>query len=129
MSPTLTLGLEHASGWDASVSYTYRGQFFTDEANTVFDQEGENGLCPSVWLLSARGNYRIPGTGTTLFVAGDNLTDELYISDREDGVKPGQGRTFWGGAKIKLPVDPNKCSLHRSAVTALAPPGPRAVLF
>ena len=68
----------------------------------MFDQEGENGLVPSVWLLSARGNYRIPGTGTTLFVAGDNLTDELYISDREDGVKPGMGRTFWGGAKIKL---------------------------
>ncbi len=98
----LTLGLEHASGWDFSGTYTFRGEFFTDESNTLFDQEGENGLVPSVWLLSARGNYRIPGTGTTLFVAGDNLTDELYISDREDGVKPGMGRTFWGGAKIKL---------------------------
>jgi Fe(3+) dicitrate transport protein len=98
----LTLGVEHASGWDLSATYTFRGEFFTDEENTLFDQEGEDGLVPSVWLLSARGNYRIPGTGTTLFVAGDNLTDELYISDREDGVKPGQGRTFWGGAKIKL---------------------------
>lgn len=98
----LTLGLEHKSGWDASVSWTYRGDFVTDEANTVFDAEGENGLVPSVWLLSARANYRIPGTGTTLFVSGDNLTDELYISDREDGVKPGMGRTIWGGAKIKL---------------------------
>ena len=98
----LTLGLEHATGWNLSATYTYRGQFYTDEANTAFDQEGEDGLVPSVWLLSARGNYRIPGTSTTLFVAGDNLTDELYISDREDGVKPGMGRTFWGGAKIKL---------------------------
>lgn len=98
----LTIGVEHDWGWDASVSWTYRGQFFTDEANTVFDQEGENGLVPDVWLLSARANFKIPDTNTTLFVAGDNLTDELYISDREDGVKPGQGRTFWGGVKIKL---------------------------
>jgi Fe(3+) dicitrate transport protein len=98
----LTIGLEHITGWDASVSYTYRGQFYTDEANTFFDQEGENGIVPSVWLLSARANYRVPGTNTTLFVAGDNLTNELYISDREDGVKPGQGRTVWGGMKIKL---------------------------
>lgn len=98
----LTVGMEHAAGWDMSVSWAYRGEFFTDEENTYFDQEGEDGLVPSVWLLSARANYRIPGTQTTLFVAGENLTDELYISDREDGVKPGQGRTYWTGFKMKL---------------------------
>ena len=56
----LTIGVEHDWGWDASVSWTYRGQFFTDEANTVFDQEGENGLVPDVWLLSAAPTSRSP---------------------------------------------------------------------
>ena len=90
------------AGWDFSGTYTFRGEFFTDESNTLFDQEGENGLVPERLVAVGARQLRIPGTGTTLFVAGDNLTDELYISDREDGVKPGMGRTFWGGAKIKL---------------------------
>ncbi len=59
------------------------------------DPEGEDGEVPDVWLLSARGNFKIPNTNTTLFVHGENLTDKLYITDREDGIKPGQGRTVW----------------------------------
>ena len=100
----LTLGLQHKAGWDASVSWTYRSAFFTDEENTPFgeDEEGEDGEVPEVWLLSARANYKIPNTGATLFVSGDNLTNKLYLSDREDGMKPGQGRTIWGGLKIKF---------------------------
>ena len=34
---------------------------------------------------------RSRGTGASVFVAGDNFPNELYISDREDGMKPGQG--------------------------------------
>jgi Fe(3+) dicitrate transport protein len=100
----LTVGIEHRSGWDASVSWTYRGDFYTDEANTGFgeSEEGEDGLVPDVWLLSARANYRIAGTGASVFIAGDNLLDKLYIADREDGIKPGQGRTIWGGFKYKF---------------------------
>lgn len=100
----LTVGIEHRSGWDASVSWTYRGDFYTDEENTGYgeSEEGEDGLVPDVWLLSARANYRIPNTTLSLFVAGDNLLDKLYISDREDGVKPGQGRTIWTGFKYKF---------------------------
>jgi Fe(3+) dicitrate transport protein len=100
----LSLGVSHASGWDLSATYTYRGFFFTDEFNTAFggDPEGEDGGVPSVWLLSARASYKIPNTGATVFVHGENLTDELYISDREDGIKPGQGRSVWGGLNIKF---------------------------
>ncbi len=106
----LTLGVEHKSGWDVSASYTYRGSFFTDVANTQFDDDGEVGHVDDVWLLSARANYTIPGTGTTLFVSGQNLADELYITDREDGIKPGQGATYFVGIKIKFdhsrPIEP-----------------------
>jgi hypothetical protein len=34
-------------------------------------------------------------------ISGENLTNELYITDREDGVKPGIGRTIMAGAKYK----------------------------
>lgn len=100
----LTVGVEHRAGWDASVSWTYRGDFFTDELNTGYgeSEEGEDGLVPDVWLLSARANMRLGDTGASVFIAGENLLDKLYIGDREDGVKPGQGRTIWGGFKYKF---------------------------
>ena len=102
----LTLGLQNTQGWrwDASVTWTYRGAFFTDEDNTPFggDPEGENGEVPGVWLLSARFNMDIADTGASFYVSGDNLLDEFYISDREDGLKPGQGRTIWTGFKYKF---------------------------
>jgi Fe(3+) dicitrate transport protein len=63
-------------------------------------------LVPSVWLLNARANYTVPQNlmpkaDMVLFVSGENLTDELYITDREDGVKPGLGRSLMAGARIK----------------------------
>ncbi|WP_291005177.1 TonB-dependent receptor [Hyphomicrobium sp.] len=98
----LTVGIEERGLWDASVTWSYRGDFYTDVSNTPLDEEGEVGLVPDVWLLSARANYHIPGTGATVFISGHNLTDEYYITDREDGVKPGIGRTYWAGFKYKL---------------------------
>jgi len=100
----LTVGMEHRYGWDASVSWTYRGEFFTDESNTPYggDEEGEDGLVPDVWLLSARAGLKLGDTGASIFIAGDNLLDKLYIADREDGIKAGQGRTVWGGFKYKF---------------------------
>lgn len=101
---TLTIGVEERGLWDASVSWTYRGEFFTDTDNTPYggDDEGVLGLVPDVWLLSARANYTVPGTNTTLFVAGQNLTNDFYIADRSDGMKPGIGRTLWAGFKQKF---------------------------
>jgi Fe(3+) dicitrate transport protein len=102
----MTLGVENFAGWrwDASVTYTYRGWFYTDAENTPYggDPEGEDGMVPEVWLLSARFNMDIGNTGASVFVAGDNLTNELYITDREDGLKPGIGRTVWTGFKYRF---------------------------
>ena len=98
----LTLGTAHRSGWDASVSYTYIGDFFVDTFNSPHVDEGDLGLVEDVWLLSARVNYKIPNTNLTLFASGQNLTDEFYMADRSDGAKPGQGRTLWGGFKYKF---------------------------
>ena len=98
----LTLGVSHARGWDASVSYQYLGDFFVDTFNTQVGEDSGLGLVDDVWLLSARVNYTIPNTNLTLFASGTNLTDELYIADRADGAKPGQARTLWGGFKYKF---------------------------
>jgi Fe(3+) dicitrate transport protein len=103
----LTTGIESTAGWNASVSFVYRGEFYTDEENTPFagDPSGEDGLVPSVWLLNARANYTIPtdvfGSEMVVFVSGENLTDKLYITDREDGIKPGLGRSVMAGARVK----------------------------
>jgi Fe(3+) dicitrate transport protein len=64
------------------------------------DADGEEGKVPSVWLLSARANYTIKDK-YTFFVSGQNLTDEAYISDLTDGIKPGMGRTVMAGLSIK----------------------------
>lgn len=118
----LTLGIEQRAStgwrWDASVTWTYRGSFYTDAANTPYgygfeiedegggefevEEAGESGGVPSVWLLSARFNLELGDTGASIFVAGDNLLDKFYISDREDGMKPGLGRTIWTGFKYKF---------------------------
>jgi Fe(3+) dicitrate transport protein len=99
----LTVGIESTAGWNASVSWTYRGSFYTDVFNTPYggDPEGEAGEVPSVWLLAARANYTIPNTNAVLFISGENLTNELYITDREDGIKPGIGRTIMMGGRYK----------------------------
>lgn len=94
----LTLGIEHRAGWDASVTWNYRGDYHTDAANSSYADEG---LVPDVWLLSARTNYKLTEQ-LTLWAAGQNLTDEFYITDRSDGVKPGVGRTLWAGFEFKF---------------------------
>jgi Fe(3+) dicitrate transport protein len=94
----LTLGVQHKIGWDASLTWTYRGEYHTDADNSSYADEG---LVPDVWLLSARSNLKVTDQ-LSLFVSGQNLTDEFYISDRSDGVKPGQGRTVMGGFTLKF---------------------------
>jgi Fe(3+) dicitrate transport protein len=97
----LTAGIEVGRNFNASVTWTYRGSFFTDLENTVpISADGEEGKVDSVWLLSARANYTIKDK-YTFFVSGQNLTDELYIADLSDGIKPGMGRTVMAGLSIK----------------------------
>ncbi|MBA4130268.1 MAG: TonB-dependent receptor [Hyphomicrobium sp.] len=115
----LTLGLAYKKTWDASVTATYRGDFFTNSQNSVpftcIDGGGAvdvgcgggdadelvGGKVDDVWLLSARGNYNFSDQ-LSLFVAGTNLTDEFYVSELSDGAKPGLGRTIFGGFTLKF---------------------------
>jgi Fe(3+) dicitrate transport protein len=100
----LTLGVAFKSLWDASVTYTYRGGYFTDAENGELDweeDEVEAGFVDDVWLLSARTNFRVTDN-LTLFVSGTNLTNEFYLSDIDEGMKPGASRTVMGGFTYKF---------------------------
>jgi Fe(3+) dicitrate transport protein len=100
----LSVGVEERGLWNASVTWTHVGWFYTDTENTPYGAhpDGVQGLVPDVWLLSARANYMVPNTGLTLFVSGQNLEDKFYIADRVDGMIPGVGRTLWAGFSMKL---------------------------
>ncbi|MDO9384250.1 MAG: TonB-dependent receptor [Hyphomicrobiaceae bacterium] len=98
----LTLGIEYLKRWDASLTWTHRGAFFTDALNIGHvPDDTEVGVVDDVWLLSARTNVHVTDN-LSLFVSGQNLTNEFYVSDRSDGAKPGVGRTVWGGFKYKF---------------------------
>ncbi|MDX2289148.1 MAG: TonB-dependent receptor [Hyphomicrobiaceae bacterium] len=116
---SLTAGVAYQNIWDASLTYTYRGAFFSNSLNSValtcIDEDGNldvgcdggdadelvGGQVDDVWLLSARANWHVTEQ-FSLFAAGHNLTDELYVADLQDGAKPGQGRTLLGGFTIKF---------------------------
>ncbi len=125
----LTVGVAYKNLWDISATATYRGDFFSDSLNNndVFceAEQGDDdiidfrcdgiengaavdevddmlgGKVDDVWLLAARANFNV-SEQLTLFVAGHNLTDELYVADVADGLKPGQGRTIRGGFVLKF---------------------------
>lgn len=98
----LTLGTQHVSGFDASVSLTHRGGYFTDALNLPMNPlDVSEGKVEGVWLLSARASYKVTKE-LTAWVSGQNLTDKFYVTDRSDGAKPGIGRTVMAGLTLKF---------------------------
>jgi Fe(3+) dicitrate transport protein len=116
----LTVGVAYKKFWDASMTWTYRGDFFTNPQNTgplLCVEEDEDppevhlgcgdgdelvgGRVDDVWLLSARTNINVTEQ-LSLFLAGSNLTNEFYIAELSDGAKPGLGRTIYGGFTLKF---------------------------
>lgn len=98
----LTLGAQHASGFDASLSWTYRGGYYTDALNLPMNPlDVSEGKVEGVWLLSARASYKVTKE-LTAWVSGQNLTNKFYVSDRSDGAKPGVGRTVMAGLTLKF---------------------------
>jgi len=119
---SLTLGYEHAAGWHISATVSHLGDFYTDvtntEALTLVDEDdlaplGPDddfsirepvvvGRVPSHTLVSARVSYRLPRSATMLWMQGRNLTDKLYITDVENGLRPGAERTVVAGATFRF---------------------------
>lgn len=98
---SFTLGLEHLAGWNVSITASHFGHFFADRENTRVLGE-DVGRVPSRTLLSARASYTVPNTPVTLYVQGRNLTNRLFVSDVQDGLRPGAERTVIAGINIRL---------------------------
>jgi Fe(3+) dicitrate transport protein len=99
--------------WTAALGYDYRGwlqgeiearytdEMFTDDLNTVaVTANGQRGSIDDVLLWNATLNVDLPGTPLTVFVAGRNLTDELYVVDRSRGILPGGRRAVQAGVSF-----------------------------
>jgi len=118
---SVTVGLEHRSGWHANATVSYFGRFFTDPANvedwTLADEDGEwlgpddefdlrepvvLGSVPSRTLLAGSVSGPIPGTPVTLWVQGRNLTNRLYVTDLANGLRPGAARTVSAGIRLEF---------------------------
>jgi Fe(3+) dicitrate transport protein len=119
---TFTLGLEHGSRWQISGTVSHFGSFFTDAINTrqyaFYDEDGNLlgpgdefeirepiivGKVGSHTLFSARASYRPwDHRDITFWIQGRNLTDKLYITDLENGLRPGAERSVTAGIQLKF---------------------------
>jgi Fe(3+) dicitrate transport protein len=118
---SLTFGLSHNSGWQASVTVSHFGDFFTDPQNTrelvLADEDREPvgpgdeleirepavlGRVPSYTLYSASLSYTPVGSNWSLWLQGRNLGDKLYITDLENGIRPGAERTLTAGLRLRF---------------------------
>ncbi len=118
---SLTAGLSNPAGWQASVTLSQVGGFYTDPLNTrdivltnsARQTLGESdtmslrepyvlGRVPGYHLLSARINYALPHAGATVWLQGRNLTGRQYLSDLENGMRPGASRSIMVGLELQL---------------------------
>jgi len=100
---SLSLGFEHASGWDARIGVTYVSEQFSDALNSVVpDPNGSSGLIPAYTLVNASLNYTIRSLGTTLYLSGTNLADKAYLVGRVNGAFAGMPRQVVAGARVKF---------------------------
>lgn len=95
------VGLDLPVGLSTQLSGSYVSGQYTDPQNT--DEPTADGLAGQIdpyFLIDARVGYTHEPWGTTLFVAGKNLTDETYIASRAPrGIQPGPPRRIFAGVQ------------------------------
>lgn len=119
---SLTVGVEHGAGWHLSATLSHFGRFFTDLANTreriLADEDGVPvapgstleirepavlGEVASHTIYSARASYKFGSSPqTTLWVQGRNLTDKTFVTDHENGLRPGAERSVIAGVTLRF---------------------------
>jgi Fe(3+) dicitrate transport protein len=113
--------VQGSGGLQFSVTASHSGAFFTDPLNTraltLADEDREPvgpgdeleirepavlGRVPGYTLYSASLNFSPPGSRYTLWLQGRNLADKLYITDLENGIRPGAERTLTAGMNLRF---------------------------
>jgi Fe(3+) dicitrate transport protein len=100
---TATFGARLPFGLQVALEGLYTSSAFTDDLNTVaIIDTGQRGEMPgyTVWNLTL--NYRLTVCDCTLFAAGKNLGDKLYIADMSRGLIPGMPRTVQAGFEFNF---------------------------
>lgn len=93
----LEVGHTWANGLDVRGGLRHISQQFSDPQNTrQADATGQEGLVPAYTVFHATASYPVRSS-VDVFVSGRNLTDEVYIASRKDGVQPGQRRHVAAG--------------------------------
>jgi Fe(3+) dicitrate transport protein len=100
---SLSLGFEHAAGWDLRLGLTHVSEQFSDALNTVVaDPTGQSGRIPAYTLLNAAVNYTVQPLGATFYLSVANLTDKTYLVSRVNGAFAGMPRQVVAGARVKF---------------------------
>jgi Fe(3+) dicitrate transport protein len=93
-----TVGARMPFGLEVALEGVYTSGAYTDDLNTVeIVENGQRGEMPgyTVWNLTA--NYALSACDCTVFAAGKNLTDKLYVADMSRGLIPGMPRVVQVG--------------------------------
>jgi Fe(3+) dicitrate transport protein len=97
-----TVGVEVGESWLASATLSHFGDFFADMENTR-ELRADGGRVPARTLLSARAVYTVHAAPhAAVWVQGRNLADRLYVSDVQDGLRPGAPRAILGGVSLRF---------------------------
>jgi Fe(3+) dicitrate transport protein len=95
------LRVTHRVGLSAQLGLTWVSSQFADRENTVFPSaDGLVGEIPAYLTLDARVAYTLRRAGTTFYVSGRNLTDQVYIASRApQGIQPAGFRQVFAGVE------------------------------
>ncbi len=115
----------HRAGLSAQVAVNHVAAQFADKENTPFPSvDGLVGTLPAYTTVSARVGWEFRGTGITVYVAGNNLTDQIYIANRApQGIQPaGFRQVFLGLAwNLSAPAAPTSSTASTSPREATPP--------
>ncbi len=95
----------HRAGFSAQVSATYVASQFADKENTVAQSvDGVVGRLDGYLTIDARVGYTIRVPNLTVYVAGRNLTDQIYVANRApQGIQPAGWRQVFVGLEWSWP--------------------------
>ena len=96
----LTAGVALHKGLRAQVELVHVAEMYSDDLNSrAVAANGQRGLIPQYTVYNLSVNYRAPASAWTVFLAGKNLTDKLFVVDMSRGLIPGMQRTWQAGVE------------------------------
>lgn len=104
-SAAAILDFEHPVGAGAQLSWSFIGDQFTDDANSIEpDVTGRTGLVPAYSALDMVLRYTHAGTGLTGTLTVKNLLDQVVVvTRRPDGIFTGGFRQITAGLRWEMP--------------------------